>query len=263
MPLDLSSLPIRELRRCFVQRRGEVSARTLRSLQKDPRKGAQHLFLLLAKRREKTTREQQRIDSMFSLERGLWKSGLQHVAGVDEVGLGPLAGPVVAAAVIFSHQTSIPGVDDSKRVQPERRKQLDEIIRQGAVGVGVGVIGVLEVDRLNVYQASLLAMKRSLEDLPFNPDYVLTDAKEIPCLSTPQSWFNKGDRISFSIAAASIVAKTHRDRIMEALHLQYPQYGFANHKGYGTAEHRLALREFGACPAHRCSFKFIRELSGG
>ena len=199
---------------------------------------------------------------MLNFERVLWKTGVERIAGVDEAGVGPLAGPVVAAAVVFRPGTELDGVDDSKKVDPERREELAREIHAVAAGIGVGVAEVGDVDRLNVYHAAILAMRRAVEALPERPQHLLIDAREIAGLDIPQNPFDKGDGLNFSIAAASIVAKTHRDGLMVELDRRYPEYGFRRHKGYGTSEHQAAIREHGPCPIHRASFGFVRELCG-
>jgi ribonuclease HII len=192
----------------------------------------------------------------------LWKTGVRDIAGVDEVGMGPLAGPVVAAAVMFPPATEIAGVDDSKRLDPQTRSVLALEIRAKASGLGIGVASVEEIDRLNVYHAGLLAMRRAVEALPRRPQHLLVDARTVPGIDIPQNPFNKGDGINFTIASASIVAKTERDRMMEALDRDYPGYGFAAHKGYGTPEHREALQRLGPSAIHRMSFPVLSELRG-
>jgi ribonuclease HII len=196
----------------------------------------------------------------LTAEYSLWRQGLRSVAGVDEVGMGPLAGPVVAAAVIFpAHATeALPqGVRDSKTLSAKARERLDREIRQQAVGVGIGIVEVEEIDSINIYQAGLKAMRLALAQLPQSPEHVLIDGRTLSDLPYPQTTFIKGDRDIYSIAAASIVAKVHRDRLMSILHEKYPQYGFAKHMGYGTVAHRAALREFGPCPVHRRSFRLL------
>jgi ribonuclease HII len=201
----------------------------------------------------------------LTIEQGLWQRGLKVVAGVDEVGMGPLAGPVVAAAVIFPPVTtgdesscSFPqGVRDSKTLTAKAREQLEREIRQVAVGVGVGMVEVEEIDRINIYQAGLKAMRLAVEQLPVTPEHVLIDGRSLRDLPCAQTSFIKGDRDVYSIAAASIVAKVYRDRLMAELDKLYPDYGFARHMGYGTAAHRAALRQFGPCPIHRRSFRLI------
>ncbi|ROR01618.1 ribonuclease HII [Desulfosoma caldarium] len=182
------------------------------------------------------------------------RRGFRLLAGVDEVGRGPLAGPVVAAAVILPEGMDLPGVVDSKRVPPARREELAKTIRQAAVSVGVGLVDAEEIDRTNILRASLKAMVRAIRSLDVTPDFVLIDGPYTLPLSIPQRSIIKGDALSLSIAAASIVAKVHRDQLMLTYHEQYPFYGFARHKGYPTREHLRALRRFGPCPIHRRSF---------
>jgi ribonuclease HII len=211
---------------------------------------------------EAADQECRRLGEMLRLERALWRSGLSRVAGVDEVGVGPLAGPVVAAAVVFEPGTEIPGVDDSKRLSPRRREALAEIIRARAAGIGIGIGSIEDIARLNIYHAALEAMRRAVEALPRPPERLLVDARTIPGLSMPQDPYVKGDGLSFSIAAASIVAKTYRDRLMTDLDGVYPGYGFAAHKGYDTPGHRAALARHGPCPEHRMSYRTVRDLCG-
>jgi ribonuclease HII len=242
---------------------GPVFARALAQLKRDARPGAQKLYAILKRRLERERDERMRIGTMLHFERLLWQSGLSDVAGVDEVGVGPLAGPVVAAAVVFPPGTEIPGVDDSKRLDPERRAELAELIRTQASGIGIGACDVDEIERLNIYHAALQAMKRAVEALPRRPQHLLVDARTIPGLGIPQNPFTRGDGLNFSIAAASIVAKTHRDRLMTELDKTFPEYGFASHKGYDTPEHRAALERLGPCAVHRMSFAAIGEICGG
>jgi ribonuclease HII len=199
---------------------------------------------------------------MRHFERVLWKSGIRDIAGVDEAGVAPLAGPVVAAAVMFPPETAIEGVDDSKKLDAPTRETLAVEIRARASGVAVGIATVAEIDTVNIYHASLLAMRRAVEGLPRAPQHVLVDARTVPGLAMPQNAVNKGDGINFSIAAASIIAKTARDAMMESLDREYPGYGFAGHKGYPTPEHREALLKLGRSPAHRTSFPALDELFG-
>jgi ribonuclease HII len=217
---------------------------------------------MLLKKSQDLLQERRRLESMLHFERVLWKAGIADIAGVDEVGIGPLAGPVVAAAVVFPAGTEIEGIDDSKALEPEVRDALDAEIRARATGIGLGVVDVEEVDRLNVYHAGLQAMKLAVEALPTPPQHVLVDSRTIPGLPQPQNSFDKGDGLNFSIAAASIVAKVYRDRLMTDLDAVYPGYGFGSHKGYSTPEHQASIRRLGPCPIHRRSFDYIRELCG-
>jgi ribonuclease HII len=239
-----------------------VSAQTLNRLKRDPRRGARLLYEVLKRKYEKERAERLRLDGMLNFERVLWKSGVRAIAGVDEAGTGPLAGPVVAAAVVFPPNTEIAGVDDSKQLDADTRTALEPVIRRAAAAVAVGIAEVGEIDDINIYQAALLAMRRAVEALPAPPDHLLIDARTIPDVAIPQNSFSKGDGINFSIAAASIIAKTHRDRLLEELEQKYPGYGFTRHKGYGTPEHQDAIRRLGPSPVHRLSFGLIRELCG-
>jgi ribonuclease HII len=198
------------------------------------------------------------------LERLLWRVGIQHVAGADEVGMGPLAGPVVAAAVVLPAGTSVDGVADSKVLTALARERLDREIRRVALAIGIAVVEVEEIDRVNIYQAGLRALRRAVEALaPLVPGFVLVDGREIPGLSMPQSAYPKGDGFVTSIAAASIVAKVYRDAIMRQLHEQYPVYGFARHMGYSTATHVAAIQAYGPSPVHRRSFAPVRAVLDG
>jgi ribonuclease HII len=195
------------------------------------------------------------------LEALLWRVGIRFVAGVDEVGMGPLAGPVVAAAVVFPQGTSLDGVADSKILPAPVRERLAAEIRRRALGVGIGVVEPDEIDRLNIYQAGLCASRRAVEALPMTPGFVLVDGREIPGLAMPQSAYPKGDSFVCSIAAASIVAKVHRDGLMCELDARYPGYGFARHMGYSTRAHFAAIRERGPSPVHRRSFAPVRAAA--
>jgi ribonuclease HII len=258
----VDELSIEEIRQRYLDKAEPVSAQILGRLQRDSRQGVRSLYAMLKKRYERQRDERVRLDAMRHFERLLWKSGVCDIAGVDEVGVGPLAGPVVAAAVMFAPETEIEGVDDSKRLAPETRAVLAQEIRAKASGIGLGVASVEEIDHLNIYHAALLAMRRAVEALPRRPQHVLVDARTVPGIDVPQNSFNKGDGINFSIAAASIIAKTARDAMMEALDHDYPGYGFASHKGYGTSEHREALLRLGPSAVHRMSFPVMHELRG-
>jgi ribonuclease HII len=194
-------------------------------------------------------------------ERRFWKSGLAAIAGVDEAGVGPMAGPVVAAAVIFAPESFIKGVHDSKQLTLEQRDYLFPLIRTKAIAVGVGVAGHGEVDELNIYWASMLASERALAALTQRPDHVLVDGRLIPNLKLPQTKIVGGDRKSFCIAAASIIAKVTRDRMMLEYDAAYPGYGFASHKGYCTADHFATLARLGPSPIHRRSFAPVMEAA--
>ena len=258
----LEELSVDEIRKRYVESTEPVSAQVLTRLQKDPRTGVKKLLGVLKKRYERERDERTRLDAMRHFELVLWKSGVRDIAGVDEAGVAPLAGPVVAAAVMFPPGTDIAGINDSKQVDPETREVLAKEIRARASGIGVGIGTVEDIDRINIYHASLLAMRRAVEALPRKPQHVLVDARTVPGIDVPQNSFNKGDGLNFSIAAASIIAKTTRDAMMCELDREYPGYGFAAHKGYPTPDHRKAFMELGPCKVHRMSFPVIHEMLG-
>ncbi len=193
-------------------------------------------------------------------ERAWWARSFLKVAGVDEVGRGCLAGPVVAAAVILPPQLLIPGVDDSKKLTAKLREGLFPIIIGRALASGFGMVAPEEIDRINILQATLKAMKAAVESLAIRPDVVLIDGRDALDLDIPQETIINGDCLSHSIAAASIIAKVTRDRMMTALQAQFPNFGFANHKGYGTEDHRDEIRRFGPTPIHRRSFKGVPNV---
>jgi ribonuclease HII len=189
------------------------------------------------------------------LERLLWRVGIRAVAGVDEVGMGPLAGPVVAAAVVLPPETSIRGVADSKQLTAAQRERLDGEIRACALAIGIGEVDVDDIDRLNIYHAAMKAKRAAVAALaPLVPGFVLVDGREIPGLGMPQSAYPKGDAFVLSIAAASIVAKVHRDAIMRRLENEHPGYGFGKHMGYATPLHLRAIETRGPSPVHRRSW---------
>jgi ribonuclease HII len=262
MPPSLSKLSIEEIRERYARTSEPVSAQALSKLKRDPRQGVQEIYAALKKRYERDAAERARLDAMLNFERVLWGAGIQHIAGVDEVGMGPLAGPVIAAAVVFPPHTDLVGIDDSKKLDAQQRLAADRRIREVALGIGIGRADVAEIDSVNIYHAGLLAMRRAVEALPLRPQHVLVDARVIPGVDVPQNRFNKGDGLDFSIAAASIVAKVYRDGLMDELARAHPGYGFERHKGYCTPEHQDAIRRLGPCPIHRTSFAFLRELRG-
>jgi len=202
-------------------------------------------------------RAERRLATLLTRERELWASGLERIAGVDEAGVGPLAGPVVAAAVIFPTGCGLPGVDDSKKLTPERRARLALAIRESAVAFAVAIVEPDEIDRINVYQATLAAMGRAVDGLPVRPQHVLVDARCIPGCNLPQEAIIRGDAHCHAIAAASILAKTTRDALMRRYDDEFPGYGFADHKGYPTESHRDAIRRLGPCAIHRLSFTLL------
>jgi ribonuclease HII len=208
-----------------------------------------------------------RVEATRHVEEALGRVGFVHVAGVDEVGRGCLAGPVVAAAVILHPDLPIRGLADSKLVPPAERERLAEVIRVGALAWAVAEVGPADIDRMAIHRASLESMRRAVLRLSPQPDAVLVDAFSIPGLAVAQRGIIHGDRLCASIAAASIVAKVHRDRLMVALHAQDGRYGYARHKGYATPEHLAAVERFGYSAQHRRSFRpaslFDKIAAGG
>lgn len=185
--------------------------------------------------------------------------GFKSIAGIDEAGRGPLAGPVVSAAVILPDNFAVPGITDSKKLTHKKRRQLYVEIYAHATAVAIGIVDSPEIDRINILQAALQSMSLSVKSLFPQPDFLLIDGTfRIPS-PLPQNPIVRGDNLSISIAAASIVAKVTRDSLMDIYHQKYPQFGFGKHKGYPTRDHRAAIRKFGCCPIHRKSFKGVKE----
>ncbi|NOU10218.1 MAG: ribonuclease HII [Nitrospira sp.] len=192
-------------------------------------------------------------------ERAARLCGYRRIAGIDEAGRGPLAGPVVAAAVVLPVRCRLSGIDDSKQLSEGERARLYAAILEHAVGMGIGSADVGEIDRLNILEATKLAMRRAIDQLTPPPDYLLIDAVMLPGIGIPQRPIIKGDSLSFSIAAASIIAKVTRDRLMAAYHDMFPEYDFLSHKGYGTREHLQRLARHGPCSIHRRTFTPVHE----
>lgn len=197
--------------------------------------------------------EESRLQRLWEKESSLQESGYAMIAGIDEVGRGPLAGPVVAACVVLPPKTYLPGLNDSKKVAPALRYKLAELIKDHAVAWGIGLVGHEEIDRINILQATKKAMVKAVDNTSQRPDYLLIDALAIP-VPILQEAVVHGDSLCASIASASIIAKTYRDDLMIAMDDLYPQYGFKENKGYGTPRHLEALRIYGPCPIHRMSF---------
>lgn len=194
-------------------------------------------------------------------ERTAYGNGFTCIAGIDEVGRGPLAGPVMAAAVILPAGLSIIGVDDSKKLTHDKREKLFEIIMAQAISVGIGTVSPVEIDRINILQATRRAMLMAVQQLSPQPDYLLIDGISTIDSAIPQKTIKKGDSLSISIAAASIIAKVTRDRLMVELDATYPGYGFSGHKGYGSAAHMEAIRVLGPSPIHRLTFGGVKEYA--
>lgn len=225
----------------------------IRRFQEDERAGVVREVTRAQKRLDQWQAEKQRIEKMKEYELQYWKE-YDFVCGIDEVGRGPLAGPVMAAAVIFPKDVNLLYLNDSKQLSEKRREELYEEIREAAIAYAVGIADVETIDRINILQADYAAMRQAVSRLSTEPQILLNDAVTIPLLNLPQVPIIKGDTKSISIAAASIVAKVERDRLMCMYDEIYPQYGFARNKGYGSAEHIAAIRTYGPCDIHRRTF---------
>jgi ribonuclease HII len=261
-PEDLLRLSVSELRERFLDRCCTLSAECEAALVVDPRAGAREVLRQILKRRRENRAEGQRLRHLLRFETDLWDRGVTLVAGVDEAGMAPLAGPVVAASCILPRDYRPRGIDDSKQLDRCARERLAEDIQKNALTWAVARAEVEEIDRLNIYRAGLLALTRAVQALATTPEHVLIDARKLPELRLPQTPIIHGDALSLTIAAASILAKTARDALMAEQDAIHPGYGFCRHKGYPTAEHFDALRRLGACPIHRRSFQPVREALG-
>ncbi|MFZ5445717.1 MAG: ribonuclease HII [Myxococcota bacterium] len=252
-----------ELRKRHVVEGQPLPAGLLAALEADPREGAKKLVEALKKKQADNRAEGQRLRHMLKFETELWEQGFVYIAGVDEAGMGPCAGPVCAAAAILPKGYKLKGLDDSKKILDEdKREELAESVKRDAVAWAVGWAQVAEIDEINIYQAGLLAMRRAVEGLSTKPDYVLVDARKVPGIEQPQRGIIKGDALSLSIAAGAIIAKTTRDRLMNELDRKHPGYGFAQHKGYPTPEHLEAMKRLGVLEFHRRSFAPVRKALG-
>jgi ribonuclease HII len=260
---QLLAKSIPELRERFVDRGRPIPKGLVDALEADSRQGAHHLAKLIRERWRKNRAEGQRLHNLLRFEIDLWEQGFNLIAGVDEAGMAPLAGPVVAGAVILPKHYKLKKLNDSKQILDGAvRDELAQQIKTDAVVWSVGIAEVEEIDTINIYHAGLLAMRRAVEGLMQQPDFILVDARRIPHCATPQRGIIKGDTLSASIAAASIIAKTTRDAIMTQMDSVLPGYNFATHKGYPTPEHCRCLKELGATGIHRRSFARVREALG-
>lgn len=258
----MTRIVLSEIRRRTIDQGRPLEAGVEAALRSDPRPGAKAILAAIERRRFANRSEGQRLRRLLRYETTLWSSGILHVAGVDEAGMSPLAGPVAAAAVIFAPGSRIPGIDDSKKLDAFTRERLSTEIKRAAVAWSVAFADVTEIDTVNIYWASLLAMRRAVDGLCVAPHHLLIDARRLKELNVPQQRIVKGDSKSLTIAAASILAKTARDRLMTMLDLEHPGYGFARHKGYPVHEHLGAIKRLGVTPAHRRSFRPVREVLG-
>ncbi|GAA4063470.1 ribonuclease HII [Amphibacillus indicireducens] len=243
---------------------GILSDETIEQLKLDSRKGVQQAVRSYQNKQAKQALLIKQFQAMRKYEEKNYLNGKQFIAGIDEVGRGPLAGPVVAAAVILPENFTLIGLTDSKKLTVKQREAYAEIIKQQAVAIGIGEISPQLIDELNIYQASILAMERAVDQLTVQPDHLLIDAVELPNLAYSSDVIIKGDQKSISIAAASVIAKVHRDQMMAELHRTYPYYQFDQNQGYGTKGHLQGLEEHGITPFHRKSFAPVKDkLKGG
>lgn len=249
---NLANLSIKQIDNMVISRVEDDEFLLL--LSQDHREGVRRLYRQVLARREKETAELLRLTEMTKYERELWCDGVTLIAGLDEAGRGPLAGPVAAGAVILPPGSRIIGLNDSKKLSEKKREQLFEEIDKVALAWNVGMASPEEIDAINILQATYLAMQRAIEGLSRTPQFLLIDALKLPGTHLPQKGIIGGDGLSLSIAAASVMAKVTRDRLMKAVDVQFPQYGFAAHKGYGTQEHMEAIKDNGLCNLHRKSF---------
>ncbi|HWQ71550.1 MAG TPA: ribonuclease HII [Desulfitobacteriaceae bacterium] len=252
----LSGLNIREIEETL---RKDPTESFLKACLEAKRSGVRRLAERYLKNRQAALEEDKRIQQLLCEEKKLWSKGFLMLAGLDEAGRGPLAGPVVAAACILPARFTLPGLNDSKKISESKREKLYSEIKLQALDYSLGSAEPAEIDALNILEATRLAMKRALQGLKIRPHFLLIDALELPLVDLPQLSLIGGDGLSASIAAASILAKVTRDHWMKDLHTLYPEYGFNNNKGYGTAEHMQVLKRLGPCPLHRRSFTPVNQ----
>ena len=257
---NFSAMTLAQIR-AYINSVDALDETSLHALERDVRVGVRALAERERKRRKARAREEARLERMLALERKLRARGIEHIAGVDEAGRGPLAGPVVAAAVVLPPDVLISGLNDSKALSEKRRESLFKIIREVALAIGVDEASPEEIDAYNIRNATHRAMCKAIDALGMSPDRVLIDGNVVPRSPFPEQAIIGGDGASLSIAAASVIAKVTRDRLMIAYDAQYPEYGFASHKGYGSADHLAALQKHGPCPIHRQSFKGVFEVA--
>lgn len=252
---DLTKYTIKDIEGIFAK--GKVDDSFLTACREDRRKAIGRLV----RRYEKEQQDRERVAQMYVYEHQAIEDGYDVVAGVDEAGRGPLAGPVSVAAVILPPDLYLPKINDSKKLSAKVREELFDEIQDKAIAVGTALIDAQTIDRVNIYQATINGMYEAIFMLKPEPKKVLIDAVQLDNLPMASESIIRGDAKSASIAAASIIAKVTRDRLMDAYDKQYPEYGFAQHKGYGTAQHIEALKKYGPCPIHRVSFEPVRSLA--
>lgn len=250
-------MTISEIRTILSQ--DDVEEELLQEILSDERKGVKTLVASYMKRLERESRERLRVESMYDVESRFYQKGLTHIVGIDEVGRGPLAGPVTVAAVILPPHWFCARLNDSKKVTPKHREEIAAKIYESAVDVSVVSLPPEEIDAVNIYEATMMAMYQAVKNLTVRPEAVIVDAMPLHFHCPTESLIH-GDAKSASVAAASIVAKVYRDHLMDEYDRQYPGYGFASNKGYGTAEHIAALKTLGITPIHRKSFEPVKSM---
>lgn len=251
--MNIENLSIKEIKNLMQT---SCTTELIEAIKSDSRKGVTNLIKIY----EKAQKEIERVRQLYSYERACKDKGYTLIAGVDEVGRGPLAGPVVIASVILPEEFFIEKINDSKKLSEATREKIYNIILENAISINRAIIDEKTIDRINIYQAAMNGMYEAIYGLDVKPDAVLIDAMPLDSLDIYHEAIIKGDSKSASIAAASIVAKVERDRMMNEYDKIYPQYGFAKNKGYGTGEHLEALRKYGPCPIHRKSFEPIKSM---
>lgn len=238
----------------------QIDCGIINGLENDSRKGVNKIAERIHNKRSKKRKKQKMWQKQNEIIKKYENRGFEYIAGIDEAGRGPLAGPVVSSAVILDSSKPILGLTDSKKISLAERERLFDIILANAVSVGIGIVSNTIIDRMNIQQATFLAMRRAIENLDYNPGFVLVDGNQkIPDISCEQEAVISGDLKVNSISAASIIAKVTRDRIMDELHESYPTYNFLSNKGYGTQEHICAIEDKGPCPYHRFSYKIVND----
>ncbi len=261
--VNLQAMKTKEIETMLQQTADEDRSFLLEKMQQDSRKAVQNLSAKYQRQMEKQEKERLRMEAMWQFEQQAKEKGYQWIAGTDEVGRGPLAGPVVAAAVILPEDADLPEIKDSKKLTEKQRDHLDKLIKEQAIAWAIAEVDRKTIDEINILEASRLAMQKSVQMLEQPADFVLVDGLPNPQITLPSEAIVKGDNRSISIAAAAIIAKVYRDHLMDIYDKQYPGYGFAANKGYPTAEHMQAVADLGPCPIHRMSFRPLSDLESG
>ena len=252
--MELRKLKVKEVDEFIKSIHIKEYPRYIPQLLEDQRQALNKMAQALKAKYDKHSQEYHRVMNLWKIENELYDRGFKAVAGIDEAGRGPLAGPVVAAAVILPEKIFVEGIDDSKKISRMKRELIYEIIQEEAIAIGVGIVDNITIDRINILNATKLAMVQAVKNLSLPPKYLLIDALELSELPIKQKVIIGGDGKSISIAAASIVAKVTRDRLMDGYDREYPEFSFKEHKGYGTADHYVKIKAYGLTPIHRKSF---------